>query len=81
MALHEMWEVSTLPIGSLPYEKYFPYEAELALGEAGARPVRDLLKADVPLIHLLGHAWQPQGSFEQFKKLGELSVFQPGGCP
>ena len=22
MALHEMWEVSALPIGSLPYEEY-----------------------------------------------------------
>ena len=33
MALHEMWEVSALPLGSLPYEKYFPCEAELALLE------------------------------------------------
>jgi len=33
MALHEMWEVSALPMGSLPYEEYFPYEAELALLE------------------------------------------------
>ena len=24
MALHEMWEVSALPLGSLPYEEYFP---------------------------------------------------------
>ena len=29
MALHEMWEVSALPLGSLPYEEYFPCEAEL----------------------------------------------------
>ena len=33
MALHEMWEVSALPLGSLPYEEYFPCEAELALLE------------------------------------------------
>jgi len=33
MALHEMWEVSTLPMGSLPYEEYFPCEAELTLLE------------------------------------------------
>ena len=33
MALHEMWEVSVLPMGSLPYEEYFPCEAELALLE------------------------------------------------
>ena len=33
MALHEMWEVSALPFGSLPYEEYFPCEAELALLE------------------------------------------------
>ena len=33
MALHEMWEVSALPMGSLPYEEYFPCEAELALLE------------------------------------------------
>ena len=33
LALHEMWEVSTLPFGSLPYEEYFPCEAELALLE------------------------------------------------
>jgi len=31
MALHEMWEVSALPMGSLPYEEYFLCEAELAL--------------------------------------------------
>ena len=28
-----MWEVSTLSLGSLPYEEYFPCEAELALLE------------------------------------------------
>ena len=33
MALYEMWEVSALPMGSLPYEEYFPCEAELALLE------------------------------------------------
>ena len=33
MALHEMWEVSALPMGSLPYEEYFLCEAELALLE------------------------------------------------
>ena len=33
MDLHEMWEVSTLLMGSLPYEEYFPCEAELALLE------------------------------------------------
>jgi len=31
MALHEMWEVSTLSMGYLPYKEYFPCEAELAL--------------------------------------------------
>ena len=33
LALHEIWEVSALPFGSLPYEEYFPCEAELALLE------------------------------------------------
>jgi len=33
MALNEMWEVSALLMGSLPYEEYFPCEAELALLE------------------------------------------------
>ena len=33
MALHEMWKVFALPMGSLPYEEYFPCEAELALLE------------------------------------------------
>jgi len=33
MALHEMWEVSALLIGSLPYEEYFPCESELTLLE------------------------------------------------
>jgi len=33
VTLHEMWEVSALPMGSLPYEEYFPCEAELALLE------------------------------------------------
>jgi len=33
MALHEMWEVSALPMGSLPYEEYFSCEAGLALLE------------------------------------------------
>jgi len=33
MTLHEMWEVSALPMGCLPYEEYFPCEAELALLE------------------------------------------------
>ena len=33
MALHEMWEISALPFGSLPYEEYFPCKAELALLE------------------------------------------------
>jgi len=28
MALHEMWEVSARPLGSLRYEEYFPCEAE-----------------------------------------------------
>ena len=31
MTLHEMWEVSALPLGSLPYEEYFSCEVELAL--------------------------------------------------
>ena len=30
MALHEMWEVSVLPMGSLPYEEYFSCGSELA---------------------------------------------------
>jgi len=30
MALHEMWEVLNLPMGSLPYEEYFPCVEELA---------------------------------------------------
>ena len=33
MDLHEMWEVSALPLGALPYEEYFPCEAELVLLE------------------------------------------------
>ena len=33
MTLHEIWEVSAFPMGSLPYEEYFPCEAELALLE------------------------------------------------
>ena len=33
MALHKMWEFSALPMGSLPYEEYFPCESELALLE------------------------------------------------
>jgi len=33
MTLHEMWKVSALPMGSLPYEEYFPCESELALLE------------------------------------------------
>ena len=43
MAPHEMWEVSTLPMGSLPYEEYFPYESGVgATRETRARFVRDL---------------------------------------
>jgi len=38
MALHEMWEVSDLTMGSLPYEEYFPCEAELALLEKREPP-------------------------------------------
>ena len=30
MALHEMWEVSNLPMGSQPYEEYFPCAEDLA---------------------------------------------------
>ena len=30
MALHEMWEISNLPMGSLPYEEYFLCVEELA---------------------------------------------------
>ena len=33
MALHEMWEVSNLPMGSKPYEEYFPCTKELAQPE------------------------------------------------
>ena len=33
MTLHEMWEVSALPLGSFLYEEYFPCEAELTLLE------------------------------------------------
>jgi len=29
LSLHEMWEVSKLPMGSFLYEKYFPYGREL----------------------------------------------------
>jgi len=29
LALHEMWEVSKLPMGNLPYEEYFPCAQEL----------------------------------------------------
>ena len=29
LALHEMWEVSNLLMGSLPYEEYFPCAEEL----------------------------------------------------
>jgi len=29
LALHEMWEVSNLPMGSMPYEEYFPCTMEL----------------------------------------------------
>ena len=29
LALHEMWEISNLLLGSMPYEKYFPYTMEL----------------------------------------------------
>ena len=36
MALHEMWEVSNLPMGSKPYEKCFPCTEELAL--IGGKP-------------------------------------------
>ena len=30
MVLLEMWEVSNLPMGLLPYKEYFPYTEELA---------------------------------------------------
>ena len=33
MALHEMWKISALPLGSLLYEEYLPCEVELALLE------------------------------------------------
>jgi len=29
LALHELWEVSKLPMGDLPYEEYFPGDQEL----------------------------------------------------
>ena len=29
LSLHEMWEVSKLLMGSLPYEEYFPCDREL----------------------------------------------------
>ena len=29
LALHDMWEVSNLPMGSLQYEEYFPSMMEL----------------------------------------------------
>jgi len=76
MALHEMWEVSALPMGYLPYEEYFPCEAELALLEKQ----KDFSRVDVPFLHLLEHVWQSYGSFEPFEELAELSVPQPGGC-
>jgi len=28
LALHEMWEISNLPMGSMPYEEYFPCTIE-----------------------------------------------------
>ena len=57
MALHEMWEVSALPMGSLPYEEYFPYEAKLALLEKQEPALFDLQRDNVPLLHLLECAW------------------------
>ena len=59
MALHEMWEVSALLMGSLPYEEYFPCEAELALLEKKEPALFETLPiADVPLLHRLGHTWK-----------------------
>ena len=38
MALHEMWEVSNFPMGSLPYEEYFLCAEELAQLRRRNRP-------------------------------------------
>ena len=29
LELHEMWEISNLPMGSMPHEEYFPRAMEL----------------------------------------------------
>ena len=58
MALHEMWEVSALPLESLPYEEYFPCEVELALLEKQGPPCLRPTGVDVPLVHLLQYAWK-----------------------
>ena len=39
MALHGIWDVSALPMGSLLYEEYFPCESELALLEKHEPPL------------------------------------------
>ena len=58
MALHEMWEVSALPLGSLPYEEYFPCEAELALLEKQEPALLETYRELMSPVHLLLDAWE-----------------------
>ena len=59
MTLHEMWEVSALPMGSLPYEEYFLCEAELALLEKQEPALFETYwELIMPSLHLLEYAWE-----------------------
>ena len=75
MALHEMWEISILPMGSLPYEEYFPCEVEMALLEkqelALFETYRELMYHFY--IYLDVHGGH-KGSSNSLKELGGLSV-------
>ena len=53
-----------MPMGSLPYEEYFFLQSGAGITkEVRARLIRDLQRADVPLLHLLGCArWLQESS-------------------
>ena len=56
-SLHEMYEVSGLPMEEMPYEKYIPGTEEFCSEESGSTSLRNLLGVIVPLLHLCPDYW------------------------
>jgi len=60
MALHEMWGVSNLPMGSLPYAGYFLCAEELAQLKKKEPALYETSRTHVPFLHMSRSSFRPR---------------------